>query len=155
MGLGHAGEMHLAQAPPCCVKTLASVLGCRSRTHPPELAGHSPALGEAVSSAGQGGSEENPILSVVIFACEGNCHQLPPGPPCSAAMQLERQRADGLAGPDSSQIAWKVWEEARSRMYGEGSWSHNLLPSLWCSAQRETGVSRCPPESLCGLHRAP
>lgn len=79
--LGHPGEMHLAQDPPCCVRPcrlLASVLRCRHRTLPHQLACHSPVLSEAVSSAGQGGSEENPILLVVIFACEGNCHQLPP-----------------------------------------------------------------------------
>lgn len=74
-------------------------------------------------------AKESTVLSVVTFACEGSCHQLPPGKtPCSPALQLESKRADGLAGPDSSQIAWEVWVECRGApgYVGEGTRSHRL-----------------------------
>lgn len=124
----------------------------------PELAGHSPA--QAVSSRGRGGSA---VKGKRNLLCEAVClrRQLLPAssvrrrPPCGPALQLERERADGLAGPDSSQIAWEVWVECRGCQEqdmegrGAGATSCHLLGVL------PTGEQGCPSRPpLCGLQPA-
>lgn len=129
-------KVHPLWADPA-VSSHASVF-CAGAGPTPELAGHSPARGQAVSSRGQGGSVVRGKRSLV---CEAFClrRQLLPassreGSHAALSCSWRRGRADGPAGPDSSQIAWEVWVEcrggARSKIWRGGEQEPPLAISL-------------------------